>query len=118
MRYMVVCLFVFVHIVCVLTRKLLQVHLIFASMRDNTGNFVRKVMDAEGTDARENEEIFWSGFRHHFLARFYIFSHSLFFDPSNDSYSTVGKKISYNQYVRLSVCVSVSVTVPACLHAR
>ena len=64
-------------------------------MKDsNAGNYLRRVTDIpEGTDERENEEIFWSGLRHQVLARFFMFSHSLFFDATNDSYATVGKLI-------------------------
>ena len=64
-------------------------------MKDSSaGNFLRRVIDSpEGTDEHECEEIFWSGLRHQVLARFFMFSHSIFFDATNDSYATVGKLI-------------------------
>ena len=79
---------------CVSVNDLLQVHLIFGAYKDSTsGNFVRKIFHLDGPITPETEEVFWAGLRLHSLARFYMFSHSIFFDSSNDSDNAVGKKI-------------------------
>jgi len=83
---------------------LLQVHLIFGAFKDSTsGNFVRKIFHADEKISSETEEIFWAGLRHQSLARFFMFSHAIFFDQSNDSYNTVGKKIK-QELIYLSYC--------------
>ena len=82
----------------------LQVHLIFGAYKDSTsGNFVRKVFHTGEKISIPTEEIFWAGIRHQSLARFFMFSHSIFFDESNDSYNTVGKKI-IQELIYLSYC--------------
>jgi hypothetical protein len=79
---------------CVSLNDLLQVHLILGAYKDSTsGNFVRKIFQGDEIISPETEEVFWAGLRHQSLTRFYTFSHSIFFDSSNDSYNTVGKKI-------------------------
>ena len=89
---------------CVSVNDLLQVHLIFGAYKDSTsGNFVRKIFHADETISTETEDVFWAGLRLHSLARFYMFSHSIFFDSSNDSYNTVGKKIM-QELIYLSYC--------------
>ena len=57
---------------------------------------------------QESEEIFWSGLRHQVLARFFMFSHSIFFDSTNDSFATVGKQSNYiTAKLSLALCVNI-----------
>ena len=61
----------------------------FQVLLSSASNFLRIVIDAEGFDRLENEEMFWYGLRHQVLARFYFLM-----QLANGFYATVGK-LSY-----------------------
>ena len=70
-----------------------QCLLIFASCKDSSGGWLRKVVEqSEGICTLQTEDTFWAGLRSNYLARFFQFSHSIYFDPiTYDSLKEVGK---------------------------